>query len=119
MHIKIFTSAWRCAYPHMRITRMNHLDPHPHGHPYSADMQKLQGQKSPLFYAQFLQGVAFRSISQSVLGPFFFSYRVSQKKYHWELLIAMLIYFLFKLDLNISRKISNPTQIGWYKLTWQ
>ena len=32
MRIKIFTCASRCAYPHMRIIRMNRMDPHhPHG----------------------------------------------------------------------------------------
>ena len=31
MRIKIFTCALRCAYPHMRIIRMNRMDPQPHG----------------------------------------------------------------------------------------
>ena len=31
MRIKIFTCASRCAYPHMRIIRMNRMDPQPHG----------------------------------------------------------------------------------------
>ena len=31
MRIKIFTCTSRCAYPHMRIIRMNRMDPQPHG----------------------------------------------------------------------------------------
>ena len=34
IRIKIFTCASRCAYPHMRIIRMNRMDPQPHGQPY-------------------------------------------------------------------------------------
>ena len=34
MRIKIFTCASRCAYPHMRIIRMNRMDPQPHGQAY-------------------------------------------------------------------------------------
>ena len=35
MRIKIFTCASRCAYPHMRIIRMNRMDPQPHGQAYN------------------------------------------------------------------------------------
>ena len=34
IRIKIFTCASRCAYPHMRIIRMNRMDPQPHGQAY-------------------------------------------------------------------------------------
>ena len=34
MRIKIFTCASRCAYPHMRIIRINRMDPQPHGQAY-------------------------------------------------------------------------------------
>ena len=39
MRIKIFTCASMRMDPHMRIIRMNRMDPHPHAHPYPQPIQ--------------------------------------------------------------------------------
>ena len=93
MRIKIFTCASRCAYPHMRIIRMNRMDPQPHGQPYWG----AEARNRPVFFGGNIKVWALSWHSLQELGGYFVK--------------RLLVNRCHSLGLSIERAKSGQKQV--------